>query len=113
MTRQIRKRGDLLRRRILWIASPLVVSLLLVLGVHSMVGVELAAATPLLLDVPHFQFEQQAQLHCPANSVVWATSRLGTYNLSGERWYGQTADGTFACLQDAEKAGYHASRAVP
>ncbi len=112
MTRQIRKRGDFLRRRILWIASLLVVSPLVLLGAHSMFGVELAAAIPLLPDPPHFQFEQQAQLHCPDDSVVWATARLDTYNVNGERWYGQTADGTFTCLRDAEKAGYRTSRVV-
>jgi hypothetical protein len=111
MRRRTSRRGATLRRRILWIVSPLAVSLVLFLGVHSLFGVDFAAATPLLPDMPHFQFEQQAQLHCPEDSVVWATARRGVYNANGERWYGRTADGTFACLRDAEQAGYHASRA--
>jgi len=100
-----------LRRRILLSVSPLAVSFALFLGVHSLFGVEFAAATPLLAEMPHFQFEQQAQQHCPQDAVVWATARLGVYNANGERWYGQTADGTFACQRDAEQAGYRASRA--
>jgi hypothetical protein len=110
MMRPTPRRGNALPRRALWIAVPLAVSLLLFLGVHSMFGVEFAAATPLLPEMPHFQFEQQAQQHCPEDAVVWATARLGVYNANGERWYGHTADGAFACLRDAEQAGYHASR---
>lgn len=100
-------RSGRLWRRILWVASPLLLLVPLLFGVHSMFGVAFVNAAPLLLEVPHFQFEQQAQQHCPDDSVVWATPRSGVYNSSGERWYGQTSDGTFACLLDAQKAGYH------
>jgi hypothetical protein len=61
------------------------------------------------LDVAVFQFEQQAQLHCPEDSIVWVVASRGTYNASAERWYGRTSNGAYACHQDAERAGYHAS----
>jgi hypothetical protein len=96
--------ANLLRRAILRASSPLLVWFLSILGAH------LATATSLLPAVPHFQFEQQAQQHCPTDTVVWAIARLGIYNTSIERWYGQTSDGAFICLGDAEKAGYRATR---
>jgi hypothetical protein len=63
----------------------------------------LFAAEPLL-----FQFEQQAQRHCPDDSVVWTDAARHLYNVKGERWYGATKSGAYVCLRDVEKAGYHA-----
>ena len=71
-----------------------------------------AAATPRLVDVQHFLFEQQAQQHCPNDSIVWVILRSGIYHSNTERWYGQTSDGTYACRKDAEAAGYHGSSAA-
>jgi len=67
-----------------------------------------AQATEKLL----FQFEQQAQQHCPSDSVVWADPALHLYNVKGERWYGATKGGAYLCLRDGEKQGYHARRAA-
>jgi hypothetical protein len=69
-------------------------------------GISAAVAAPRLPAIQIFQFEQQAQQHCPADSVVWAIAGLGIYNSSAERWYGQTKDGAYACLGDARAAGY-------
>ena len=55
-----------------------------------------------------FQFEQQAQQHCPGDRIVWADPVLHLYNVKGERWYGATRNGACLCLRDGEKAGYHA-----
>src|SRR5579871_3103614 len=77
-----------------------------------LLGAPLAEAAPLPSDLPHFQFELQAQQHCPADAVVWVVATRGLYNLSSERWYGRTSNGTYACLGDAEKAGYRASSPV-
>ena len=74
-----------------------------------LLGVPLAEAAALPSDMPHFQFELQAQQHCPADAVVWVVATRGLYNSSSERWYGRTSNGTYACLGDAEKAGYRAS----
>lgn len=73
------------------------------------VGAPLAEAAAVLPDVPHFQFEVQAQQHCPADVVVWVVASRGLFNSSSERWYGRTSDGTYACLADAKRAGYRAS----
>lgn len=72
-------------------------------------GLPLVHAATLSPEMPHFQFELQAQQHCPADAVVWVVATRGLYNASSERWYGRTNNGTYACLRDAEKAGYRAS----
>jgi hypothetical protein len=59
-----------------------------------------------------FQFEPQAQRHCPSDIVVWADAALHLYNVRGERWYGATKSGAYLCLREAEKAGYRSRRAV-
>jgi hypothetical protein len=112
MTSRARNHSHPLRRRILWISSPLVISLPLILGAHSIFGANFIDAATLLAEVPRFQFEQQAQQHCPGDSVVWATAGSGIYNSNAERWYGRTGDGTFTCLLDAQKAGYRPTRVV-
>ena len=89
-------------RRRHWQRGFLAVSLLLL-------GMPLAGAAALPSDMPHFQFELQAQQHCPADAVVWVVANRGLYNSSSERWYGRTSNGTYACLADAERAGYLAS----
>jgi hypothetical protein len=63
------------------------------------------AAEPVL-----FQFEQQAQQHCPGDNVVWIDPARHFYNIKGERWYGATKSGAYLCLRDGEKAGYHPRR---
>jgi hypothetical protein len=105
MTRQSDKPGDLRQHRPSISAALALLTLLLL-------GTPLAAATPPVLDAPHFKFEQQAQEHCPSDSIVWAIARLGIFNSATERWYGQTNDGTYVCRNDAETAGYHAAAAT-
>ena len=69
-----------------------------------------ARADTALAKVPLFQFERQAQLHCPEDSIVWATTSFGTYDLSADRWYGRTSSGAYGCLHEVETAGYRAQR---
>jgi hypothetical protein len=59
---------------------------------------------------PFFPFEQQAQQHCPGDSVVWVNAALHLYNVKGERWYGATKSGAYVCLREGEEAGYRARR---
>lgn len=68
-----------------------------------------ATGTGPRLDIAKFQFEGQAQHYCGSDDIVWVVASRGIYNISTERWYGQTDNGAFACLQDAERAGYRAS----
>ena len=75
-------------------------------------GVPLSNAAASSPEIPHFQSEVQAQQHCPGEAIVWLIAPPGLYNSSRERWYGRTNNGTYACLKEAEKAGYRASSAA-
>ena len=106
MTGQIDKHSN--RRQHQWLCAVLVLSPILL-------SVPAVAAAPHLVDVQHFGFEQQAQQHCPNDSIVWAVGRSGGRALIirvPKRWYGQTSDGTYVCRKDAEAAGYRPSSAA-
>jgi hypothetical protein len=58
---------------------------------------------------PVFSTESAAQAHCPKDVVVWLNIPSGIYHYKGERWYGRTKHGAYACEKDAIKAGDRAS----
>lgn len=57
-----------------------------------------------------FQTEAAAQVHCPADIVVWLNTPSGIYHLKGMRWYGNTIHGAYVCKQEADKAGDRETR---
>lgn len=58
---------------------------------------------------PLFNTESEAQAHCPKDVVVWLNIPSGIYHYKGERWYGHTKHGAYACEKEAIKAGDRAS----
>jgi hypothetical protein len=58
---------------------------------------------------PLFDTEDAAQAHCPKDVVVWLNIPSGIYHYKGERWYGRTKHGAFACEKEAIRAGDRAS----
>jgi hypothetical protein len=58
---------------------------------------------------PLFSTESEAQAHCPRDIVVWLNIPSGIYHYKGERWYGRTKHGAYACEKEAIKAGDRAS----
>jgi hypothetical protein len=58
---------------------------------------------------PLFSAEDAAQAHCPRDVVVWLNIPSGIYHYKGERWYGRTKHGAYACEREAIKAGDRAS----
>ena len=56
-----------------------------------------------------FDTESAAQAHCPKDVVVWLNIPSGIYHYKGERWYGITKHGAYACEKEAIKAGDRAS----
>jgi len=58
---------------------------------------------------PVFDTESAAQAHCPKDVVVWLNIPSGIYHYQGERWYGPTKHGAYACEKEAIKAGDRAS----
>ena len=58
---------------------------------------------------PLFSTESEAQAHCPKDVVVWLNIPSSIYHYKGERWYGRTKHGAYACEKEAIKAGDRAS----
>jgi hypothetical protein len=54
-----------------------------------------------------FRTEQQAQQHCPGDTVVWLDVQNAAYYLKGQGSYGQTTGGRYACQSEADAAGMH------
>jgi hypothetical protein len=58
---------------------------------------------------PLFSTEDAAQAHCPRDTVVWLNIPSGIYHYKGERWYGRTKHGAYACEREAVAAGDRAT----
>lgn len=74
-----------------------------------------AALTALAFSSPsyaqtRFVSEQQAQQHCPNDTVVWLNLPTGIYHLKGERWFGRTKGGAYVCEKEADQAGDRETR---
>jgi hypothetical protein len=57
-----------------------------------------------------FRTEQQAQQHCPGDTVVWLDIENAAYYLKGNGSYGKTPTGRYACQGEADAAGIHESK---
>jgi hypothetical protein len=57
-----------------------------------------------------FASQQQAQLHCPNDVVVWLNIPTGIYHMQGMRWYGATKNGAYVCEKEADGAGDRETR---
>jgi hypothetical protein len=55
-----------------------------------------------------FRTEQQAQEHCPKDTVVWVDPQSGGYHLNTSPSYGHAGAGRYACRREAELAGMRA-----
>lgn len=53
---------------------------------------------------------EQAQAHCPNDTVVWLNTRTGIWHYAGQRWYGNTRRGAYVCEEEAAAAGDRATR---
>jgi hypothetical protein len=64
-----------------------------------------ASATPL----SPFRYEEQAQRHCPADTVVWLDFRKGIYYFKRQNRYARGSTGSFVCREEARTSGYRRS----
>lgn len=53
--------------------------------------------------------EDQAQAHCPHDSIVWLNLPTRVYHFQGQRWYGRTKNGAYVCKREADAAGARSS----
>src|SRR5262249_14535699 len=63
-----------------------------------------AAQSPRTL-LTNFPTEQQAQRHCPNDTVVWLNLPTGIYQYRDQRWYGAHKSGVFVCHLEAKQTG--------
>jgi hypothetical protein len=56
-----------------------------------------------------FRYEDQAQRHCPTDTVVWLDFKKGKYYVSSQKLYGHGIHGSFVCLQEARRSLYRRS----
>ena len=63
------------------------------------------AALPLTI----FRYQDQAQRHCPSDTVVWLDFAKRTYYSKGQKKYGQGLDGSYVCRNEARNGGYRRS----
>src|SRR5271167_423974 len=54
-----------------------------------------------------FRTEEQAQAHCPKDTVVWVDPQSGIYYLKGHASYANSNVGRYACRGEADLAGMH------
>ena len=60
--------------------------------------------------VPAFAQSGGSKPSCAAGDpVVWENWRSKVYHMSGDKYYGTTKHGAYACKSAADGAGYHAS----
>ena len=68
------------------------------------------SCTALGAELATFTSEQEAQTHCPMDTVVWLNLPTGIFHFKGERWYGRTKNGAYVCEKEAGHAGDRATR---
>lgn len=56
-----------------------------------------------------FRYEDQAQRHCPADTVVWLDFKKHKYYVRGQKLYATGLHGSFVCSQEARRNLYRRS----
>ena len=70
----------------------------------------LLAPAPAFAFTPTYATEQDAAKACPTDTVVWLNTASGVYHLKGQRWYGRTKSGGYACRKQADATGARMTR---
>jgi hypothetical protein len=71
--------------------------------------VSLALAVPACA-LETFTDEAKAQQHCPKDTVVWLNLPTMIWHYKGQRWYGITKHGAYACEKEAGAARARGTR---
>jgi hypothetical protein len=58
----------------------------------------------------HYVTEAVAAKHCPQDTVVWLNLPTMIWQLKGQRWYGNTKSGAYACEKEAAADGARETR---
>jgi hypothetical protein len=56
-----------------------------------------------------FRYQDQAQRHCPADTVVWLDFKKHRYYSNSQKLYGRGFHGSYVCLEEARRSLYRRS----
>jgi len=88
----------------------LLVVLLAVVGGTTLSAFTASGGWPSVHAQGQFSTEDQAQQHCPNDTVVWLNVPSRIYHFKDQRWYGATRLGAYVCQREADQAGNRATR---
>lgn len=66
----------------------------------------LAGASATALPLTPFRTQDQAQRHCPGDTVVWLDFSKGKYYSKGQKLYGRGFNGSYVCREEARGSFY-------
>ena len=66
----------------------------------------LAGGSAAALPLTPFRTQDQAQRHCPGDSVVWLDFSKGKYYAKGQKLYGRGLNGSYVCREEARSSFY-------
>jgi hypothetical protein len=64
------------------------------------------AADAVALPLTPFRTLDQAQRHCPGDTVVWLDFSKGKYYSKGQKLYGRGLNGSYVCREEARSSFY-------
>jgi hypothetical protein len=64
------------------------------------------AAGAVALPLTPFRTQDQAQRHCPGDTVVWLDFTKGKYYSKGQALYGRGLNGSYVCREEARSSFY-------
>ena len=72
----------------------------------SLAAILAGAATAIALPLTPFRYQDQAQRHCPGDTVVWLDFSKGKYYSKGQKLYGRGLNGSYVCRKEARSSFY-------
>jgi hypothetical protein len=72
----------------------------------SLAAILASAAGAFALPLTPFRAQDQAQRHCPGDSVVWLDFSKGKYYSKGQKLYGRGLNGSYVCREEARSSFY-------
>ena len=75
-------------------------------GFAAVVVLAVGATGARALPLTPFRYEDQAQRHCPGDTVVWLDFKKGRYYSKGQKLYGRGLDGNYVCREEARSSFY-------
>jgi hypothetical protein len=71
--------------------------------------ITMGASAHAIASLSVYASEDQAQQHCPRDTIVWLNVETRAYSLKGQRSYGRGRNSAYACKSEADAAGARSS----